>query len=160
MGGSSTRPKLSMLQTQTTMPFPLDTKTLNHDTCPPQIPKSTPYYTWTQKYVTQMAFWAPFRGLGHYIAYFWVPRRPCTLNGPSASFILVRPLTPPLQHLRRSSRAKIPGVRGSLLPRPPNEPLLRASWSLLDGIWGALEGSWGVLVEEHVWNELYAFQAT
>ena len=30
--------------------------------------------------------------------------------------------------------------------RPPNVPLLRALWSLLDGIWGLLEGSWGVLV--------------
>ena len=28
---------------------------------------------------------------------------------------------------------------------PPNVPLLRASWSLLDGIWGILNGSWGVL---------------
>ena len=31
-------------------------------------------------------------------------------------------------------------------PRPPNVPLLRALWSLLDGIWGLLEGRWGVLV--------------
>ena len=30
-------------------------------------------------------------------------------------------------------------------PRPPNVPLLRALWSLLDGIWGFLKGSWGVL---------------
>ena len=30
-------------------------------------------------------------------------------------------------------------------PRPPNVPLLRALWSLLDGIWGLLKGSWGVL---------------
>ena len=34
----------------------------------------------------------------------------------------------------------------SCCPRPPNVPLLRALWSLLDGIWGVLEGSWGVLV--------------
>ena len=34
-----------------------------------------------------------------------------------------------------------------LLPRPPNVPLLRALWSLLDGIWGLLKGSWGVLVQ-------------
>ena len=33
------------------------------------------------------------------------------------------------------------------LPRPPNVPLLRALWSLLDGIWGVLKGSWGVLVD-------------
>ena len=26
---------------------------------------------------------------------------------------------------------------------PPNVPLLRAFWSLLDGIWGVLKGSWG-----------------
>ena len=32
-------------------------------------------------------------------------------------------------------------------PRPPNVPLLRALWSLLDGIWSVLKGSWGVLVE-------------
>ena len=32
------------------------------------------------------------------------------------------------------------------IPRPPNVPLLRALWSLLDGIWGLLKGSWGVLV--------------
>ena len=32
------------------------------------------------------------------------------------------------------------------IPRPPNVPLLRALWSLLDGIWGSLKGSWGVLV--------------
>ena len=30
-----------------------------------------------------------------------------------------------------------------LLPRPPNVPLLRALWSLLDGIWGLLKGSLG-----------------
>ena len=30
-----------------------------------------------------------------------------------------------------------------LMPRPPNVPLLRALWSLLDGIWGLLKGSWG-----------------
>ena len=28
---------------------------------------------------------------------------------------------------------------------PPNVPLLRALWSLLDCIWGVVEGSWGVL---------------
>ena len=32
------------------------------------------------------------------------------------------------------------------IPRPPNVPLLRAFWSLLDGIYGVLKGSWGVLV--------------
>ena len=32
------------------------------------------------------------------------------------------------------------------LPRPPNVPLLRASWSLLVGIWGLLKGSSGVMV--------------
>ena len=32
------------------------------------------------------------------------------------------------------------------VPRPPNVPLLRALWSLVDGIWGVLKGSWGVLV--------------
>ena len=34
----------------------------------------------------------------------------------------------------------------SYLPAPPKVPLVRASWSLLDGIWGVLKGSWGVLV--------------
>ena len=34
------------------------------------------------------------------------------------------------------------------IPRPPNVPLLRAFWSLLDGIWGSLKGSWGVLVDD------------
>ena len=29
--------------------------------------------------------------------------------------------------------------------RPPNAPLLRALWSLLDGIWGIFKGSWRVL---------------
>ena len=29
--------------------------------------------------------------------------------------------------------------------RPPNVPLLRALWSLLDAILGLLKGSWGVL---------------
>ena len=32
------------------------------------------------------------------------------------------------------------------LPRPPNVPLLRALWSLLDSIRGVLKGSWGVVV--------------
>ena len=36
------------------------------------------------------------------------------------------------------------------VPRPPNVPLLRALWSLLDGIWGLLKGSWGVLVDVEV----------
>ena len=36
--------------------------------------------------------------------------------------------------------------RGSI-PRPPNVPLLRALWSLLDGTWGLLKGSSGVLVQ-------------
>ena len=46
------------------------------------------------------------------------------------------------------------GVRGPLRggtipkaaygPRPPNVPLLRALWSLLDGIRGSLKASWGV----------------
>ena len=36
------------------------------------------------------------------------------------------------------------------LPRPPNVPLLRALWSLLDGIWSLLKGSWGVLGIEPV----------
>ena len=31
------------------------------------------------------------------------------------------------------------------MPRPPNVPLLRALWSLFDGISGILEGSLGVL---------------
>ena len=35
-------------------------------------------------------------------------------------------------------------------PTPPNVPLLRALWSLLDGIWGLLKGSWGVLEIEQV----------
>ena len=35
---------------------------------------------------------------------------------------------------------------GLRLPRPPNVPLFRALWYLLDDIWGVLKGSWGVLV--------------
>ena len=31
------------------------------------------------------------------------------------------------------------------IPRPPNVPLLRALWSLVDGICGVSKGSWGVL---------------
>ena len=31
----------------------------------------------------------------------------------------------------------------SHIPKPPNVPLFRALWSLLDGIWGLLKGSWG-----------------
>ena len=34
----------------------------------------------------------------------------------------------------------------SCMPRPPNRPLLRALWYLLDGICGVLKASWGVLV--------------
>ena len=41
-------------------------------------------------------------------------------------------------------------VRGHRIPTPPNVPLLRALWSLLDGIWGLLRGGWGVLVLELV----------
>ena len=37
-------------------------------------------------------------------------------------------------------------IIGIIVPRPPNVPLLRALWYLLDGIWGLLKGSWGVLV--------------
>ena len=33
-----------------------------------------------------------------------------------------------------------------LLPWPPNAPLVRALWSLLDGIWRALKTTWAVLV--------------
>ena len=40
---------------------------------------------------------------------------------------------------------QVPNITVSV-PRPPNVPLLRAFWSLLDGIWGILKGSWGVLV--------------
>ena len=43
---------------------------------------------------------------------------------------------------------------GDLLSRPPNVPLLRALWSLLDGIWGVLKGSWGVLVRGQLWEVL------
>ena len=32
------------------------------------------------------------------------------------------------------------------LPTPPNVPLLRALWPLLDGIGGRLKSTWGVLV--------------
>ena len=38
-----------------------------------------------------------------------------------------------------------PRLELSCDPRPPNVPLLRALWSLLDGIWALLQGSWGVL---------------
>ena len=37
--------------------------------------------------------------------------------------------------------------RLDLSPAPPNVPLLRALWSLLDGIRGVLKGSWGVLAD-------------
>ena len=30
---------------------------------------------------------------------------------------------------------------------PPDVPLFRAIWSLLDAIWGLFKGSWGVLVD-------------
>ena len=42
------------------------------------------------------------------------------------------------------SGPRAPGVH-ILYPRPPNVPLSRALWSLLDGSWGVLKGSWGVL---------------
>ena len=35
----------------------------------------------------------------------------------------------------------------SSLPRPPNGPLLRALWSLVDGFGDLLKGSSGVLVD-------------
>ena len=34
----------------------------------------------------------------------------------------------------------------SIVPTPPNVPLLKALWSLVDGFWGSLKGSGGVLV--------------
>ena len=34
------------------------------------------------------------------------------------------------------------------LPRPPDVPLLRALWYLLDDLWGLLKGGWGVLVDD------------
>ena len=37
-------------------------------------------------------------------------------------------------------------------PRPPNVPLLRAIWSLLDGIWGSLKGRG--LLEDHLLLEV------
>ena len=37
------------------------------------------------------------------------------------------------------------GEFGDSIPRPPNVPLLRALWSVLDGIWGLLKGSLGIL---------------
>ena len=44
----------------------------------------------------------------------------------------------------RTLRLEVPNIK--LLPTPPNIPLLRALWSVLDGTWGLLKGSWGVLV--------------
>ena len=48
-----------------------------------------------------------------------------------------------------SSKASPPqfcnSVKFRSKPRPPNVPLLRTIWSLLDGIWGSLKGSWGLL---------------
>ena len=41
----------------------------------------------------------------------------------------------------------------TLVPRPPNVPLLRALWSLLVGIWCILKGSWGVLVFSSVYYD-------
>ena len=37
---------------------------------------------------------------------------------------------------------------------PPNVPLLRPLWSLLDGIWGVLKSSSGVLVYNEVLEPL------
>ena len=45
-----------------------------------------------------------------------------------------------------SFRANRRGIRlGLYHPTPPNVALLRALWSLLDGISGILKGGWGVL---------------
>ena len=54
----------------------------------------------------------------------------------SAGFSLVVPML---------NRPYEPRSKLLYVPRPPNGPLLRALWSLLDGIWGVLKGSWGVL---------------
>ena len=51
--------------------------------------------------------------------------------------LLVPPANDP-SYQGRTTEAALP-------PRPPNVPLLRALWSLLDGIWGISKGSWGVL---------------
>ena len=47
-------------------------------------------------------------------------------------------------------------------PRPPNVPLLRASWSLLDGVRGVVKGIWAMLralqaVLKSIWAVLRAF---
>ena len=45
--------------------------------------------------------------------------------------------------LRREGADAARTCRQWLAPRPPNVPLLKALWSLLDGIWGVLKRSWG-----------------
>ena len=47
------------------------------------------------------------------------------------------------------------GHRVRYLNTPPKVPLLRALWSLLDGIKGALKGSWGVLGTSNVQGPLF-----
>ena len=54
-------------------------------------------------------------------------------------------------HLHPVGKTRTHTHTHKLVPRPPNVPLLRAVWSLLDGIWGVLKGSWGVLVVSRFW---------
>ena len=80
---------------------------------------------------------------------FWGPQRPAL--GPEAA--------EGAEAAKRSLASRLLSIwaRGTArnswseyMPRPPNVPLLRALWSLLDGIWGILKGSWGVLVHREV----------
>ena len=61
------------------------------------------------------------------------------------SMVQLHPQIPvAVQQGKVSDAFHTPGAPISLNLDPPNVPLLRALWSLLDGIWGVLEG-WGVL---------------
>ena len=56
-----------------------------------------------------------------------------------------RPAVPAPFGKSRTQGGTNPKVSIKLPNRPPNVPLLRALWSLLDVVWGLLKGSWGVL---------------
>ena len=82
-------------------------------------------YLESQNYVKSRPFGLFLKVLGHDFAYLWGP-----LPSPGMGCWYKHLWSVVLQYL----------------PRPPNVPLLRALWSLLDGIWGVLKGSWGLLV--------------
>ena len=72
----------------------------------------------------------------------------CTIRGSDRPWVKLLPgLQKYAKPWPRTTKSSPEGHYHTYLPRPPNVPLLRALWSLLDGIWGFLKGSWGVLVE-------------